>query len=1263
MQTFRLTKFTQWTSTEWGLPRVFYGGGKTQQSTSQVSIPPEILANYQNVNSIANQVAQTPFQQYSTDPNAFVAPLTPTQQAGILATNQYAGEAQPFYQTASNQNEGATQAGQGLISGAAGLSQNSTQAGQGLISGAAGLNQNATQAGQGLISGAAGLSQNATQAGQGFISGAAGLSQNATNTGLAGLNAARNSTGAAAAPITSQQIQNYENPYESQVINPVNQLLQQQFNQAQSGQLGNAIQNGAFGGDRAAVSAANLQQQQSLAMGQTDSGLLNQNYSQALGEANTEQQAGLQGANQLGQLSSAYGSLGQANANNQAQYGSAYGELGQANANNRAQYGSAYGSLGQAGANNQAQYGSAYGSLGQANANNQAQYGSAYGSLGQAGATNEANIGSGAQAAGLAGGQAQLTAGQAQQQTEQAGLTALYNQFLQQQSYPFQTTQFQSNIAEGTGALSGSTTSSTQPAPYFSDERLKEEIQPIGKTFDGLNIIKFKYKGDNQTHVGLSAQDVEKHHPEAVGLAGGYKTVDYDAATKKAADRGRDADSSGGLVVPHLDRRKYDVGGYAGLSPNAAWSAGFNLDPSYLQAQEAAYGSAPWGNAGPVSGAAPYGGKSHVPPSTGSPHAALAVAHPPQGQAQNGLQQLASSVNQIEGLGKTGKSLYNDAKGAMPGLAAGTSPPSAPASQMPPGRLPPSSGTGSPIAPAADPSMGRANAQQLAGLDPNAVGSPDMSGLGDDLGSMFSRRGGRIQRDSGGATYQDAASDDQSAGGDVPYDSGTGAGGLDIPDDKPHNSLATSQPPSSTSGGGLGDAIGTAGKLAADVLPFFLAKGGRVGLAGGGDPGDMPPLDDPSTFSAQGSPGLDVPAIQGALRAKVAPESAPRSASPAPKILARPATTGLNPDVPSPDASPVQAVQDMGSGQHLTQPGEVLTQDNPGGVGDFLNRNQGLLVPALHGLGTMASSNSRYLGSAILQGLGGAADSYENTQNEMQGRSGNQPIIQQRQNDAMQSDLGLWQSYIAQNPGASSLTFPQFEQLKQSGRLNSYQGQAQRPMGGAGQGYNYTIQEKNTGTNAQGVPLSRDPAYLKAFSAKNNGVQSPMVAGQVQQANHDASEIQGQGYTMDAQGNRVPVQGYESTALAQNHPAVLASQAADFQNQGVNFMKEYGRSMSLFDELGDVYHQFQAGPTADWRASVSRLANEFDPSGQYPFLHNIPAGNDAANYDKARKDIAQLTASQLNGMPESERQKVQRRTCWVILPLIRTYRQMLLGIS
>lgn len=65
-------------------------------------------------------------------------------------------------------------------------------------------------------------------------------------------------------------------------------------------------------------------------------------------------------------------------------------------------------------------------------------------------------------------GQAELAAGSVQQGTDQAGKTALYNQFQQQRAYPFQTAQFLANIAEGTGALSGSTTTATKPAGFFS---------------------------------------------------------------------------------------------------------------------------------------------------------------------------------------------------------------------------------------------------------------------------------------------------------------------------------------------------------------------------------------------------------------------------------------------------------------------------------------------------------------------------------------------------------------------------------------------------------------------------------------------------------------------------------------------------------------------------------------------------------------------------------------------------------------------------
>jgi hypothetical protein len=85
-----------------------------------------------------------------------------------------------------------------------------------------------------------------------------------------------------------------------------------------------------------------------------------------------------------------------------------------------------------------------------------------------------------------------------------------------------------------------------------SDRRLKENIEAIGKTNDGQTIYRYNYKGDPRTQIGLIAQEVEKHHPDAVGLAGTYKTVDYKKATEDAIKR-----ASGGLVP----RQGYQQGG------------------------------------------------------------------------------------------------------------------------------------------------------------------------------------------------------------------------------------------------------------------------------------------------------------------------------------------------------------------------------------------------------------------------------------------------------------------------------------------------------------------------------------------------------------------------------------------------------------------------------------------------------------------------------------------------------------------------------
>jgi hypothetical protein len=181
-----------------------------------------------------------------------------------------------------------------------------------------------------------------------------------------------------------------------------------------------------------------------------------------------------------------------------------------------------------------------------------------------------AALGTGAQAAALQGAQAQIGAGTLEQQTKQADLTAKYQQFLQQQGYPFQIAQFLANIAMGTGALSGSTTTTTTA----SDRRLKENIKEIGQTNDGLPIYAYNYKGDDRTQIGLMAQDVEQVKPEAVGLAGGYKTVDYEKATDGSERKARyaggglmpsfdDYNSMGGAVTPEMQGEAFARGGYA----------------------------------------------------------------------------------------------------------------------------------------------------------------------------------------------------------------------------------------------------------------------------------------------------------------------------------------------------------------------------------------------------------------------------------------------------------------------------------------------------------------------------------------------------------------------------------------------------------------------------------------------------------------------------------------------------------------------------
>lgn len=69
-----------------------------------------------------------------------------------------------------------------------------------------------------------------------------------------------------------------------------------------------------------------------------------------------------------------------------------------------------------------------------------------------------------------------------------------------------------------------------------SDERLKENLKPVGKLDNGLNVYVGNYKEetglDTRPQLFLLAQEVEKKKPEAVGEKDGFLAVNYRKATE-----------------------------------------------------------------------------------------------------------------------------------------------------------------------------------------------------------------------------------------------------------------------------------------------------------------------------------------------------------------------------------------------------------------------------------------------------------------------------------------------------------------------------------------------------------------------------------------------------------------------------------------------------------------------------------------------------------------------------------------------------------
>src|SRR5271166_3631045 len=421
-------------------------GGGTNTVVQQSQPNPQMLADYQQVYNQAQGVAATPFQT----PQAPVASMNSNTIAGIQGVDALQGVTQPYLNAA-----------QGLVS------QSQTPLMPTYQPYATAATNDYGIAGNTNLTGAynpwAGAASNAYGAGAGANLVGTYQPYGSSATGLYNQSAAGSIN---PETVNAAGISQYMSPYNQAVVGTTEQQFANTNAQQQANIVGNAASAGAWGGDRSAAAQALTAGQQQTAEAPVIAGLENQNYAQALQEANVQQQAGIgvqEATRQLEQGAaagiSAVGTEQTAAAQQQAanQFTAAQGYAG---------IGAETAALTQQQAANRLAAAQGISQVGQTALGAQ----EAQGWLASQGAFAEGNIGNEALSQGLTESNAMLGTGQTIQSQQQAEMNAPYYQQLAQQAYPFQTTQYLANIAEGVGSQMGGTGTTTSPGPSAASQ-------------------------------------------------------------------------------------------------------------------------------------------------------------------------------------------------------------------------------------------------------------------------------------------------------------------------------------------------------------------------------------------------------------------------------------------------------------------------------------------------------------------------------------------------------------------------------------------------------------------------------------------------------------------------------------------------------------------------------------------------------------------------------------------------------------------------
>lgn len=403
--------------------------GNTSTTTAQQGPPSWLQAYLQQNDANAAAVAGMPLQQYS---GPLVAGFTGMQNQAFQGVQNAQGLANPYINSAAQY---AAQSATPI--NVPGSMSDADIAGY--------RNQGYNYLGQGVTGG-----MNAANTGGNSALTAANTGLGAANTGAGRAYAAAD---AGAPGAYASNLQAYYSPYVQNVVDATQNQYNNQNEQERQRVVGNAVSQGAWGGDRAGIAEAELANQQQLAQAPVIAGLYNTGYGQAGQQMLAQQQLGANTGLGAGQLGVSAGNMG-------VGAGLGYGNLGI----NAGQLGVTGGQDLMSAAAAQQQMG-----IGAQEASGwlAANAGTQMGALGQQAHSNA-----------LTDASALYSMGSQQQNLAQQQYNVDYGQFNQRQAFPYQTTNWLSGIYNGTNA--GGTSSTTQPGPSLFSQALGAGTAGLG---------------------------------------------------------------------------------------------------------------------------------------------------------------------------------------------------------------------------------------------------------------------------------------------------------------------------------------------------------------------------------------------------------------------------------------------------------------------------------------------------------------------------------------------------------------------------------------------------------------------------------------------------------------------------------------------------------------------------------------------------------------------------------------------------------------